>query len=109
MRSLKQRGGNARTQPSEKSGAPRLEHAQSAAQLPPREPEGAGPLEGGAYRGGVQAGPEGAGACWPRLTQEAGATSQAGWSSGAWPQGKRWVRRRGQSRQPEETSSAGRF
>lgn len=28
---------------------------------------GAGPLEGGAYRGGVQAGLEGASACWHSL------------------------------------------
>lgn len=56
----------------------------------------AGPLEGGAYRGGVQAGPEGAGASRQQLTQEAGAARQAGWSSGAWSQGERWVRRRGQ-------------
>lgn len=68
---------------------------------------GAGPLGGGAYRGGVQAGPEGAGACWPRLIQEAGATRQAGWSSGAWPQGERWVRRRGQRQQAGKTASAG--
>lgn len=39
MQSLKQRGGNARTQPSAESGAPRLEHAQCVAQLPPRKRE----------------------------------------------------------------------
>lgn len=39
VQSLKQRGGNARTQPSAESGAPRLEHAQCVAQLPPRKRE----------------------------------------------------------------------
>lgn len=46
----------------------------------------AGPLKGGAYRGGVQEGPESAGACRQQLTQEAGSARQAGWSSGVWSQ-----------------------
>lgn len=56
MRSLKQRGGNARILPSAESGAPRLEHAQCTAQLPPRKWEGRGlweaePIEVGSRRG----------------------------------------------------------
>lgn len=67
----------------------------------------AGLLEGGAYRGGVQDGPEGAGACWQPLTQEAGAARQPGWSSGAWSQGERWVKRRGQKLNLEKLRPAG--